>query len=115
MNAIRRRVDYPAAVKNAPILLEEENFYYLAFADLHTCRLYEGGPIPWTAIDIYGAKYFPEADGAEVFEAVIKRIDGWLIDYNAKRNKGNKGGPTSDVSKPGDGLTKIRRHGRKEG
>lgn len=65
--------------------------YYYAFADLDTCRNFEMGQIPWTAIRQYCDAYDIQGDARHVMHEVIVKVDIWLLDHLSKPGKGDKG------------------------
>lgn len=82
---------YPNAIANAPELLNENVFFYIAFDHLSSCRNYEYGPIPYTAIEDYCNRYCTDAEQAERLLEVVNQVDVWLRDkIITKLKKENK-------------------------
>lgn len=53
--------------------------YYFAFVDLGSCRFYEGGEIPWTAIRDYAEEYELDEDQRVILYNVIRSVDIWFL------------------------------------
>ena len=69
---------YPKAIASAPVLADEYVFYYIAFDQLSSCRNYEYGPIPYTAIREYCLTYCTNSEQTERLIEVISQVDIWL-------------------------------------
>lgn len=71
----------------------EDVFYYTAFEHLATCRNYELGPIPYTAIVTYAEQNHVEPGELEDLVYVTRKLDNWVIGKEiARLEKGGKGG-----------------------
>jgi hypothetical protein len=94
---IRENLPYPQAIANAPELEFGNAFYYVAFNDLASCRLFENGMIPWTAIQSYANENDIHGDQREMLFEVMREMDSWYMDRQAakvkKENKSGKGKP----------------------
>src|SRR5690606_17697910 len=99
---IREGRPYPKAIANAPDVEPESELYYFAFIDLGSCRNYEGGEIPWTAIKAYADEYALDEDQRVLMFNVIRSIDIWFLKQIQER---------AEKSKDARGNTK-RGHGR---
>jgi hypothetical protein len=53
--------------------------YYFAFVDLGSCRFYEGGEIPWTALREYADEYDLDEDQRVILYQVIRSVDIWFL------------------------------------
>lgn len=61
-------------------------FFYVAFNDLASCRLFENGHIPWTALRDYANEYqVTEADQRDILFEVIRAMDVWYLDRMASK------------------------------
>lgn len=62
--------------------------------DLGSCRHYEGGEIPWTAIREYADEYEFDEDQRVILFSVIRGVDIWFLKYvqaqSEKKNAGTK-------------------------
>lgn len=87
-NCIRENKPYPPVIANAPELTLDAAFYYLAYQDLASCRNYEGGPIPYTAINAYAVENEMTLDDMEILKDVVRGVDHWFADY--VKAKGDK-------------------------
>lgn len=47
--------------------------------DLGSCRNYEGGEIPWTAIKQYADEYDFDEDQRVIIFEVIRNVDMWFL------------------------------------
>lgn len=63
--------------------------YYEAFTELSTCRQIGmgTGPIPWTAIDRYGARHGFTGEGFEYLVRMVRALDDTFLAYSRKRDK----------------------------
>jgi len=95
---------YPKVIADAPALLPEEVFYYNAYQDLGTCRLYEGGYIPWTAVKEFALFYDLEE---ERFETLLRVCN--LVDDGLKSGKGSKSSQPGGQQPPQPGRSNRRR------
>jgi len=93
-NCIREGRPLPKVIEDAPDIDDAHLFYYLAFDDLTTCRLYENGPIPYMYINDYCAQYGLDEDQTSDIRYVITNVDGWLrerwaeeLNQKSKRKK----------------------------
>lgn len=65
----------PKAIQNAPTLEEYNRFYFNAYQELCTCRGYEGGFIPWTAVKTYAEHYSLYDDDFWLLFNIITQTD----------------------------------------
>lgn len=68
-----------------PDLSPENIIVWNGFTALHTCRLLDGGAIPWTAIAQFCDRYGIE-DGDD-FEALIRAMDNHYLEWLDKERK----------------------------
>lgn len=57
----------------------QTELYYFAYVDLGSCRNYEGGEIPWTAIKEYADEYDLDEDQRVILYSVIRDVDMWFL------------------------------------
>lgn len=90
---IRENLPYPKSIAEAPELDFGNALYYVAFNDLASCRLFENGMIPWTAIQSYANENELYGEQRELLFEVMREMDAWYMDrLAAKTKKENKGG-----------------------
>lgn len=70
-----------------PELLPASVFVWAAFASLHTCRIVDGGPIPWTALHEYAVAYRLSLAEMEDLEHLIRALDDKYLDFQDKKRK----------------------------
>ncbi len=64
------------------------DFWYVsAYWDLATCRAYEFGAIPWTAIVQYGYHVGLERDMIDPFVAIIRHMDHAYLQWSAEEQE----------------------------
>jgi hypothetical protein len=64
--------------------------YMFAYLDLGSCRNYEGGEIPWTAMKAYADEYEFDEDQRVILYNVIREVDIWFLkEVQAKADKKN--------------------------
>lgn len=54
---------------------------------MHTCRLIEGGPIPWTAISAFADKYGLNLSDLEDLEHFIRVLDDRYLEIQERKRK----------------------------
>lgn len=85
---------------NAPDLAVGNEFYFVAFNDLASCRLYENGMVPWTAIKDYASEYDITGEQKELLFEVTRELDAWYMErQEAKSKRENKAGKTKPSGK----------------
>ncbi len=58
--------------------------------DLGSCRFYEGGEIPWTAMREYADEYDFDEDQRVILFDVIRNVDIWFLkEIQARADKKN--------------------------
>jgi len=84
---LRENVPFPEKIQNAPDLGFGLLFFYQAFLDLVDCRQMGMalGPIPWTAVNDYCARYEIEGEQAEILHYHVKHLDAAFLE--AKNRK----------------------------
>lgn len=75
---------------NAPELLLEDTFYYRAYIELDTCRNYELGPIPYSAISQYKNDYDIDDEQFEGLLVIIRKVDNWQLEEIGKKLNGKR-------------------------
>ena len=70
--------------------------YYFAYIDLGSCRNYEGGEIPLTAIRDYAEEYELDEDQRVILYNVIRSVDIWFLQEVQKRADKKNGKGNSD-------------------
>ncbi len=76
-----------------PPLYDSNNFYWMAFHDLITCRpMGFGGPlpIPWTVLNEYAERYGLEGFFYDEFIYIIKELDIFHLKWIEKQNAKDK-------------------------
>lgn len=93
--AMERGQPVPAWYIDRPFEHESDEFYISAFRALSTCRSFGlgVGPIPWTAIDAYAARFGMSDDMADHLNIVITAMDNVYLKHvddeqKASKNKG---------------------------
>jgi hypothetical protein len=77
---------------SAPELDVGNAFYYVAFNDLASCRLFENGMIPWTAIKEYADEcQIADIDERGMLFEVMRSVDVWYMDKKAAKIKREAG------------------------
>lgn len=65
------------------------------YQDLLTCRRYEGGPIPWDAVQLYIARKGLEPDVGELLWEVVQEMlaaqEKWLSDNRPTKGSSQGG------------------------
>lgn len=92
---IRENRPYPKAIADAPDLEPESELYWFAWIDTGSCRYYEGGEIPWTALRAYADEYEMDEDQRVILYQVIRAVDMWFlteVGKKADKNGGNTEG-----------------------
>lgn len=92
----------PDSIANAPSLNSLTLFYFNAFHELATCRQFEGGDIPWTAVKDYGIFWGLDNDSVADLFTVIRLVESEL------RTKGKSGGDAGHAGKSGRKIGKDR-------
>lgn len=59
--------------------------FYVAFNDLASCRLFENGMIPWTAIQAYANENDIHGEQRELLFEIIREVDAWYMDRLAAK------------------------------
>lgn len=71
--------DLPDSIADRPELTDLQQFYYDAFIELNTSRLYSfssEGPIPWHRIEEYlDRKQVTDLDEREEFKFILRKMD----------------------------------------
>lgn len=93
----KRGLPVPEFIRNAPVLLPGLDLFYEAFQELSTCRPYMGfegvpGPIPWTAVESYGAAKGFEGDDQDYLEKMIRGLDDEFLIYTREKQGDKPGG-----------------------
>ena len=92
---IRENKPFPAFIADAPDIEPESMLYYYAFIDLGSCRNYEAGEIPWTAIREYADEYELDEDQRVIMFHVIRSVDIWFLEEMEKKAEANRGRDTN--------------------
>lgn len=88
---MREGKPFPQAIANAPNLWPECELYYLAFADLGSCRYFEGGQIPWVAVREYCDEHGLDEDQRQTLFEVISVVDIWFLEFvEARADKADR-------------------------
>lgn len=87
---------YPKAIREAPELLPHEIYYFNAYQELSTCRLYDGGFIPWTAVHSYVSAWGGDTDDVEMMSRICHELDELSFADMRERDR-NK--PTAETGK----------------
>lgn len=74
--------------------------------DLGSCRQYEGGEIPWTAIREYCDEYDLDEDQRVILNDVIRSVDIWFLKEIEKRAEKKNGRIKTDRGH-GSGVKKV--------
>lgn len=93
-------------IADAPDLEMTSELYYFAFIDLGSCRNYEGGEIPWTAIREYCDEYDLDEDQRVIMFDVIRSVDIWFLKEVEKRSE-KKNGKGKSNRRHGSGGKKV--------
>ena len=80
--------------------------YYFAFTDLGSCRNYEGGEIPWTAIKLYADEYDFDEDQRVIIFEVLRNVDMWFLKEIQDRAE-KKNGRINSERRHGGGSRKV--------
>jgi hypothetical protein len=90
-----------------------EELYYFAFLDLGSCRYYEGGEIPWTALKAYADEYDLDEDQRVILYNVIRSVDIWFLEQVEKRaeKKDGKGDTKRGHERSGRKVLPIGQRG----
>jgi hypothetical protein len=87
--AQKLKMPLPPTMQNKPELLAGLEFYWRAFWELSTDRdigMAEG-PIPWTAMNQYAARYDVQGDEFDRFVLLIKAMDSVYIERRSAQHK----------------------------
>lgn len=103
---IRENKPYPRAIADAPDVSPYAELYYFAYIDLGSCRNYEGGEIPWTAIKEYADEYELDEDQRVILFNVIRSVDIWFLKEIEKRAD-KKNGRQNSERRHGRGVKKV--------
>jgi hypothetical protein len=87
---------YPQAIKDAPILDPANVFYYNAYQTLGTCRHFESGRVPWTAVKAYAEHYDLSEDQFEMLFGICQEIDEYLLTAAKNGNPTTSSVPTRE-------------------
>lgn len=103
----KRGLPLPGFIQDAPTLLPGLDLYYEAFQELSTCRPYIGlegvpGPIPWTAVDRYGASKDFDEEAQDYLEKLIRALDDEFLTY-MREKQGGKSGAVQPPHRPDRG------------
>ena len=79
--------------------------------DLSSCRYYEGGEIPWTALKAYADEYELDEVQRSMLYQIIRTVDMWFLDELRKRAEQKNGGSKSKRGHEG-GQRKILSAGK---
>lgn len=85
---IRNNLPYPDKIANAPALREFDIFYFNAYQELCTCRPYEGGFIPWTALRDYGVYCGHDEEQFEDLKNIVYTLDNEMRAEAKAKDKG---------------------------
>lgn len=81
----------PDSVASAPSLDSLTLFYFNAFHELATCRHYEGGNIPWTAVREYGSFWGLDKESVADLFSVVRLVEEELKPKGGKPNAKHAG------------------------
>lgn len=65
----------------------DDRFYLSAFWDLNSCRNYDGGPIPWTAIMQYGYNQGFDRDMVEALVHIVRHVDRHYLEWHGEERE----------------------------
>jgi hypothetical protein len=88
---VRSGREIPPELQGAPDLPIGLHLYWGAFWDLASCRLFDGGMIPWTAVQLWADTYELEHDAAETLHYHIRRLDDVFVKHYRKKADGDHG------------------------
>lgn len=74
-----------------PVQYPGDDFYLSAFMELSTCRQYQFGPVPWTAIIEYAEFAGLDSEILPVFVLCIRAMDSVYLDWIEKKKKTQSG------------------------
>jgi hypothetical protein len=85
--AVKERRPIPKKIADAPDIDLGLELYFEAFLELHTCRLYEGGPIPYAAVIEYADRFGFDDEQVDLALYLVRALDNVFLDRQAEKQK----------------------------
>lgn len=77
-------------VEDSPELDTALCFYIVAFVDLSTERQVEGGPIPWSSIELYAERQGLNYEQNTRLHFITRALERVVDEHNAKKREAEK-------------------------
>lgn len=77
-------------VEETPELDPALSFYIIAFVDLSTERCVEGGPIPWSSIQLYSVVQGLDEEQTTRLHFITRALEKVVDEHNAKKREADK-------------------------